>query len=90
MSKIQITAFCVFSLTVTLAISFYLYPLAAMPKEAALKARQPAEMDEFDLIDLGEDYGQLTIYDLIGFYMDNPPATAAGDSTPKKKHFGGC
>ena len=31
-------------------------------------------MEEFDLVDLGSDYGQLTVFELVGYYLENPPA----------------
>lgn len=47
-------------------------------------------MEEFDLVDLGSDYGELPVIELIGYYLENPPPAATAGAASKKKHFGGC
>ena len=67
-----------------------LFPHTSMSPAEVEAARKPQPMEEFDLIDLGSDYGQLTVFELVGYYLENPPpAAAAGEAAPRKKHFGG-
>ena len=68
----------------------WLFPHATLSAAQVENARDAAPMEEFDLFDLGEDYGELTIFDLVGFYLDNPPEPASSAPAATKKHFGGC
>ncbi|MGI9304469.1 MAG: hypothetical protein ACR2RB_17450, partial [Gammaproteobacteria bacterium] len=78
------------SLAAALAASAALLPYATLPIAEATAAQQAVPMEEFDLIDLGEDYGQVSVFELVGHYVENPPQPEAVDAKPKKKHFGGC
>ena len=48
-------------------------------------AHEPLPMEEFDLVDLGSDYGQLTVFELVGYYLDNPPAPPDGRGCAEEK-----
>jgi hypothetical protein len=44
-------------------------------------------------VDLGGGFGRVSVIDLIGYYIENPPATAnaaGGDAAPAARRFGGC
>ncbi len=91
MPRLQVFIFCIVSLAGTLAVYAALFPHTSMSPAEVEAARKPQPMEEFDLIDLGSDYGQLTVFELVGYYLENPtPAAAAGEAAPRKKHFGGC
>jgi len=38
---------------------------------------------------MGPDYGELSVIDLMGFYIENPPQKNTTGAAPKR-HFGGC
>jgi len=89
-NRIFIVAFCLLSLGGVVAVCAALLPHATLSVAEATQASQAADMETFDTFDLGEDYGELTIFDLVGYYLDNPPAEQSTDPVVKKKHFGGC
>ncbi len=90
MTKIQSIVFCILSLALTVGVFAWLFPYAAMSESQAQSVSEPATMEEFDLIDLGDDYGQLTIYELVGYFLENPPEPETAATVSRKKHFGGC
>ncbi|MCW8882034.1 hypothetical protein [Sedimenticola selenatireducens] len=85
----EIVVFNVLSVLVTLGISAVLFSYAAIPEEKRLAASQPKPMEDFADVDLGADFGQIPVVDLVGYYLENPPVKATG-SAPVKRHFGGC
>jgi hypothetical protein len=92
MKPISIFIFCVTSLISFVAVAYTLYPHARLSDEVVLNSATPKAMEDFDqLIDLGDDYGQLSLFELMGFYMDNPPAseTQSTQAAPTRQ-FGGC
>lgn len=85
--------FCVASLFFTLGLCFVLYPYATLSSEEMTNLTTPKPMEDFDeAIDLGDDYGALTMIDLMGYYLDNPPAETivGGPVAAPKLQFGGC
>ena len=90
MTRLQIVFFCIVSLAGTVAVCAALFPHTSMSPGEVEAARNPLPMEEFDLVDLGSDYGQLTVFELVGYYLENPPQAATVETTPRKKHFGGC
>lgn len=85
-----IIAFCMFSLGGVIAICAMLLPFTTLSADELRQSTEAAEMETYDTFDLGEDFGELTIFDLIGHYLDNPPAKSSEAVAVKKKHFGGC
>lgn len=83
-------SFCIASLAGVVIVCALLLPHASMSRAEAEAARTPVPMEEFDLVDLGSDYGELPVIELIGYYLENPPPAATAGAAPKKKHFGGC
>ncbi len=90
MTRLWMVGFCLLVLAGTLGVYAALFPHASLSPAAVDAAREPAPMEEFDLIDLGSDYGQLTVFELVGYYLDNPPQPEAVATVSRKKHFGGC
>lgn len=84
--------FCVASLGLCLGLAFLLYPLASLPDRTLAASQAPRDMEEFEIVvDLGEDFGPLTVLELMAHYLDNPPQPAdpAAPAAPVRK-FGGC
>ena len=90
MTHLKIISFCALCLLATISLFAALFPYSAMTREQVISAQQPLPMEDFAPVDLGEDYGQLSVFDLIGYYIDNPPKPETVDNEPGKKYFGGC
>jgi hypothetical protein len=83
--------FCVTALAASIAISAVGYSLAAMPPEAVAAARTPTPPERLGEVDLGRGFGKVSVLDLVGYYLENPPASAANVGGPTKaRRFGGC
>lgn len=82
--------FCSVSLAITGVVCAAGFSLAALPRatiEAAKTPTPPEAMPELDLPGLG----RVSVLDLVGYYIDNPPAPVGGDAAPAAtKRFGGC
>ncbi|MCY4221120.1 MAG: hypothetical protein OXC25_04075 [Thiotrichales bacterium] len=90
MTRLQIVGFCVLALAGTAGVCAALFPHASLSRVEAAAARTALPMEEFDLVDLGDDYGPLTVFELVGYYLDNPPPPEIAVTVSRKKHFGGC
>ena len=66
------------------------FSLAALPPEKLQVARTPASPETLPDVDI-PGFGKVSVLDLMGYYIDNPPAPAgAPGSTPAPQRFGGC
>lgn len=82
--------FCVASLAVTAAVCAAGFSLAALPRATVEAARTPAPPEALPDLDLGA-FGRVSVIELVGYYLDNPPApAAAGATTAPARRFGGC
>ena len=84
--------FCGVSLAVALAVCTVGFKLAALPAETVAAAKQPAPAETLPDLDIGGGFGKVSVIELVGFYMENPPVPkgAGGDASPAVKRFGGC
>lgn len=84
--------FCGASLVLTLVVSAVGFHFAALPGETVAAMKQPAPAETLPDVDLGGGFGKVSVIDLVGFYVENPPAAAGsgGDAAPAAKRFGGC
>jgi len=57
----------------------------------AFRANTPQPAEVMPMIDVGKGFGELPAIELIGYYIENPPAppTAGAAAAPEIK-FGGC
>lgn len=92
MKKISIILFLVLSVLGSLGIAYGLYPHAKLSDEQVTKISQPQEMELFEeTINMGDDFGEMSVIDLMGNYLDNPPAPQSSAQASKpKRQFGGC
>ena len=82
--------FMVISFGMAVVLIALLLPGAQISQEASLKIDTPQNIEDFDqLINMGPDYGELSVIDLMGFYIENPPQKNTTGAAPKR-HFGGC
>lgn len=86
----EIIIFNTLSLLATLGLSVLLFTGAAVPEEKRQAASQPQPMEAFDDVDLGPDYGEIPVFELVGYYLENPPVKTSGSAAPVQRHFGGC
>ncbi len=84
--------FLVASLAVTVAVSAVGFSLAARPRAAVEAEKQPAAAENLPDVDIGGGFGKVSVIELVGFYIENPPAPkgSGGDAAPAVKRFGGC
>ena len=84
--------FCGAALAVALAVCTAGFRLAALPPETVAAAKQPAPPETLPDVDVGGGFGKVSVIELVGFYMENPPAPkgGGGDAAPAVKRFGGC
>lgn len=83
--------FCVLALIASVAVSAAGYAVLALPGEVAAAARTPTPAERLGEVDLGAGFGKVSVLDLMGYYMENPPAAASASAAPAKaRRFGGC
>ena len=82
--------FCSVSLMVTAVVCAAGFSLAALPRETIAASKQPAPPETLPELDL-PGFGKVTVIDLMGYYIDNPPAPVGAVGAPAAaKRFGGC
>lgn len=88
----QIFLFCCVSLALTLGLAAALFPLASVSEETLTQSRTPQAAEDLPDIDLGGDFGSVPVIELMGYYMDNPPAEPEPGAAPapRRQQFGGC
>lgn len=83
--------FCVGSLAVSLLIAWIAFPYAAMDPETLAMASTPQPAENMPLINVGEGFGELPAVELMGYYVENPPAPPQAGAAPAPEiRFGGC
>ncbi len=84
--------FCVGALALTVVVLAAGFGLAALPPETVAAARRPVAAETLPDVELGGGFGTVTVIDLLGFYLEHPPAPAgaAGAAPAATKRFGGC
>jgi hypothetical protein len=88
--------FCVGALATSLALAALGFRLAALPRDALDRAAAPVRAEALPDVDLGGGFGKVPVVELVGHYLENPPAaTAQGATAPAPgarapKRFGGC
>ena len=92
MKNISIILFLILSVVGTFGLAYGLYPHAKLSDAQLMKSSQPQAMETFEeVINLGDDFGEMSVIDLMGYYLDNPPAPAGNTQISKpKRQFGGC
>lgn len=83
--------FCIATLAASLAVAWVAFPFAALDPETVETWRTPQPAELLDTVDVGQGFGELPVIELMGYYVENPPApvTAGAAAAPEIK-FGGC
>jgi len=85
--------FCIGALVVALGVCALGFRWAALPPAALEATRHPAPAETLPDVELGGGFGRVSVIDLVGYYLEHPPAPAgdsAGGAPPAAKRFGGC
>lgn len=84
--------FCGVALALSLALCAAGFTLSAMPRSDVEATRRPAPAETLPDVDLGPGFGKVAVLELMGYYLENPPAPAGGaaGASPAVKRFGGC
>ena len=85
--------FCTAALAVALAVSALGFRWAALPRDVVEATKRPAPAESMPDVDLGGGFGKVSVIDLVGYWLENPPAPAnasSGASVPAVRRFGGC
>ncbi len=82
--------FCSVSIVLGTAACAAAFALTALPPETVRAAKVPAPPEALPELDL-PGFGTVSVIDLMGYYIDNPPAPAAsGAAAAPAQRFGGC
>lgn len=91
MTNHQIYLFCGTCLAVSLGLAATLFPFAAVSEKTLQFSRTPQAAENIPDIDLGKDFGTVSVDQLMGYYIDNPPAPPTPGAAPvRQQQFGGC
>mgnify|MGYP000002680479 CR=1 FL=1 len=91
MKKLKILIFCGSSLLLSLVVAILLYPHAQLSQKTLAFSQTPQAMEDIPDIDLGKNFGPVSVTDLVGYYIDNPPQpVAVGAGVRHEEQFGGC
>lgn len=89
--KPQLVVFWIGTLSAALALSVFLFHYAAIPEKTLESARTPQPAERLGSLDLGAPYGTVSVMDVVGYYVEHPPAAKApGAPDSGASHFGGC
>lgn len=83
--------FCSGALAVSLLVAVVGFRFAALPRTTLEACEVPTPAERMPDIDLGKDFGKVSVIDLVAYYLDHPPAPPAAGSAPASvRRFGGC
>lgn len=84
--------FCAAALAVSVVLSGIGFSLAALPRQVVEAAKKPAAAQSLPDVEIGGGFGKVSVIDLVGYYIENPPAAANadGNASPAIKRFSGC
>ncbi|PLX37629.1 MAG: hypothetical protein C0606_04910 [Hyphomicrobiales bacterium] len=81
--------FCVAAVIAALGLSAAGFSIAALPPDAV--PSRPVAAEDLGMVDVGDGFGEVPATELIGYYIDNPPVTAASTAAEEPtRRFGGC
>lgn len=84
--------FCAAALAVALLLCVVGFRLAALPAEVVAAAQRPVPAETLPDLDIGGGFGRVSVIELVGYYLENPPAPrgTGAEPAPAVKRFGGC
>ncbi len=89
--KKEILIFWLVALAIGFGLSALLYRYAAVAPGVLAKSRTPQPMESMQDVNLGGAYGTVSVADLVGYYIEHPPAPKGAAAADDGRHqFGGC
>lgn len=82
--------FCVGSLAASLVVAWLAFPYAALDSETVAMAATPQPAENLPMVDVGQGFGELPALELMGYYVENPPAPPQAGAAAPEIRFGGC
>ncbi len=84
--------FCLGALLASLAVAWLAFPHAALPEATVEAATAGVPAESLGEVELGDGFGRLPVVELLGYYLENPPAPAGETAAPAapQRRFGGC
>ena len=82
--------FCLAMLVASFFVAKAAFTAAALPIEVIEATRTPQSPELFDDVDI-PDFGQISVLDMIDYYVENPPVvTESNGAAETKVRFQGC
>jgi len=81
--------FCSVSLAVSILIAVLFFPMATLSWGELETSRQATPAEEMPDLELGE-FGNVSVLELVDYYIENPPVATSGDAPTRKVRFQGC
>jgi len=89
--KKEIFIFWLVALVLGFGLSALLFHYGALAPSVLAKSRIPQPMESMQDVNLGSAYGTVSVTDLVGYYIEHPPAPKGTAATDDGEHrFGGC
>ncbi len=82
--------FCIGSIGLSLLVATVAFPYAAMDIGIIVAAATARPAYEMGSVDVGADFGEVTVDELMTYYVENPPARRTDGAPAPKIRFGGC
>lgn len=90
MTKAQMLMFCAACLLLSFGAGAILYPYATISPQALAASKKPQPMQNLPDVDLGPNYGVVPVTELVGYYIEHPPAPPGSGAPRHQEQFGGC
>lgn len=81
--------FCISSLVLSLGLSAALFPVATLSTDEVKAFKLPVYADEVPDLTLPKS-GTVSVSEIVDFYVEYPPETAAGKAPEEDLRFQGC
>ncbi len=81
--------FCVTSLAASILIAVFFFPMATLTWAELEASRQATPAEEMADLELG-DFGNVSVLEMVDYYIENPPVAPSGDAPERKVRFQGC
>lgn len=79
--------FCAITAVCAFAVSWFIFPYAALSHDELTAAKTPVEAELLDDVAV-PDFGEVPVFDMVLHYIDNPPLESEADAG--KVRFQGC
>ena len=81
--------FCSVSLAVSILVAVLFFPVATLTWGELEASRQATPAEEMTDLELG-DFGNVSVQELVDYYIENPPVATIGDAPSRTVRFQGC